>query len=55
MSRSPHLRAVADAVIHGVWAAGGFPLEFMIYVRGTYQIQPAMEQTECALKAKSQS
>ncbi|HEY1800906.1 MAG TPA: IlvD/Edd family dehydratase [Terriglobales bacterium] len=24
-----HLRAVADAVKRGVWAAGGFPLEFM--------------------------
>ena len=43
-----HLRAVADAVKRGVWAAGGFPLEFMTISLGEERIfrltQPKTKQ-----------
>jgi dihydroxy-acid dehydratase len=35
-----HLRAVADAVKRGVWAAGGFPLEFMTISLGEELTMP---------------
>src|SRR3989442_7938937 len=35
-----HLRAVADAVKRGVWAAGGFPLEFMTISLGEELMMP---------------
>lgn len=35
-----HLRAVADAVKRGVWAAGGFPLEFMTISLGEDLMMP---------------
>lgn len=35
-----HLRAVADAVKRGVWAAGGFPLEFMTMSLGEELTMP---------------
>src|SRR3989440_11698324 len=35
-----HLRGVADAVKRGVWAAGGFPLEFMTISLGEELTMP---------------
>jgi L-arabonate dehydrase len=35
-----HLRAVAEAVKRGVWAAGGFPLEFMTISLGEELMKP---------------
>src|SRR5438309_12047216 len=35
-----HLRSVADAVKRGVWAAGGFPLEFMTISLGEELTMP---------------
>ena len=35
-----HLRSVADAVKRGVWAAGGFPLEFMTISLGEQLMMP---------------
>ena len=35
-----HLRAVADAVKRGEWAAGGFPLEFMTISLGEELMMP---------------
>ena len=35
-----HLRAVADAVKRGVWAAGGVPLEFMTISLGEELMMP---------------
>jgi L-arabonate dehydrase len=35
-----HLRSVADAVKRGVWAAGGFPLEFMTISLGEELMMP---------------
>ncbi|HWB85429.1 MAG TPA: IlvD/Edd family dehydratase [Bryobacteraceae bacterium] len=35
-----HLRAVAEAVKRGVWAAGGFPLEFPTISLGEYYMRP---------------
>jgi dihydroxy-acid dehydratase len=35
-----HLRAVAEAVKRGVWAAGGFPLEFMTISLGEELMMP---------------
>src|SRR3954465_1114678 len=35
-----HLRQVADAVKRGVWAAGGFPLEFPVISLGEQYMKP---------------
>ena len=43
-----HLRTVAEAVKRGVWAAGGFPLEFPTI--GAHQ--PMMHRLGCPLLAK---
>src|SRR5437016_5598501 len=51
-----HLRQVADAVKRGVWAAGGFPLEFPVISLGEQYMKPttmlfrnlmAMDVEEC--------